>query len=41
VVALAGYLIYRITRQYELDEVVAAIGAIPPAGWRWRSASRP
>jgi glycosyltransferase 2 family protein len=31
VVALAGYLIWRITRQYELDEVLAAIGAIPPA----------
>ena len=25
--ALAGYLIWRITRQYELDEVLAAIGA--------------
>lgn len=31
VVALAAYLIWRITRQYELDEVLAAIGAIPPA----------
>lgn len=30
VVALAGYLIWRITRQYQLDEVLAAIGAIPP-----------
>ncbi len=30
VVALAGYLIWRLTRQYELDEVLAAIGAIPP-----------
>jgi glycosyltransferase 2 family protein len=31
VVALAGYLIWRITRQYGLDEMLAAIGAIPPA----------
>jgi glycosyltransferase 2 family protein len=31
VVVLAGYLIWRITRQYELDEVLDAIGAIPPA----------
>jgi glycosyltransferase 2 family protein len=29
VLLLAGFLIYRISRQYELDEVVQAVGAIP------------
>jgi glycosyltransferase 2 family protein len=30
VLALAGYLIWRIANQYEYDEVMAAVGAIPP-----------
>jgi glycosyltransferase 2 family protein len=30
VVLLAGYLIWRLSRQYDLDEVLGAVGAIPP-----------
>jgi glycosyltransferase 2 family protein len=39
VLALAGFLIWRITRQYGLDEVLESVGAIPepaPAGVRLR-----
>jgi uncharacterized membrane protein YbhN (UPF0104 family) len=32
VILLAGYLVWRITRQYKLDEVMEAVGVIP----KWR-----